>query len=145
RRAGRGRELPRGAAAVSRESPAEKAAVVVGAGPAGLAAALLLEGRGWSVTVVERSADPTEFDPGRGFMYLIDGRGQRCLEGLEPGLLERLRAASVEAAAADIGIVSPEGLREMANPMKNALRTSYWLPRKCRGEYGVHRGDELEN
>lgn len=62
-------------------------------------------------------------------MYLIDGRGQRCLADLDPGLLDKLKAASVEAGAADIGIITPKGIKEMVTPMKNADRTSYWVPR----------------
>ena len=40
-------------------------ALVVGAGPAGLATALMLAQKGWSVEVYERSTDPAAYDPGR--------------------------------------------------------------------------------
>lgn len=38
--------------------------MVVGAGPAGLAAALMLAKKGWAVSVFERSSDPAAYDPG---------------------------------------------------------------------------------
>eukprot|EP00931_Biecheleriopsis_adriatica_P075252 TRINITY_DN49169_c0_g1_i1.p1 TRINITY_DN49169_c0_g1~~TRINITY_DN49169_c0_g1_i1.p1 ORF type:complete len:558 (+),score=111.31 TRINITY_DN49169_c0_g1_i1:25-1674(+) len=104
-------------------------AIVVGAGPAGLAAALMLAKRGWSATVLERSADPACYDPGRGFMYLIDGRGQKCLKDLDAELLAKLQAASVTMAETTIGVLTPKGLSERVNPMKDATRSSYWIPR----------------
>lgn len=39
-------------------------AMVVGAGPAGLATALMLAKKGWAVSVFERSSNPAAYDPG---------------------------------------------------------------------------------
>ena len=51
-------------------------AVVIGGGPAGLAAALEIRRRtGSEVTVLETSKPLRDFDPERAFLYLIDGRG----------------------------------------------------------------------
>lgn len=104
-------------------------AVVVGAGPAGLAAALMLSQRGWKVKVLEKTPDPASYDPGKGFMYLIDGRGQKCLQELNPQLFTKLVESSVGMADAKIGVLTPKGLAERVNPIKDAARKSYWIPR----------------
>ncbi|CAE7420719.1 CTTNBP2, partial [Symbiodinium sp. KB8] len=104
-------------------------AVVVGAGPAGLAAALMLSQRGWKVKVLEKTPDPASYDPGKGFMYLIDGRGQKCLQELNPELFAKLVESSVGMADAKIGVLTPKGLTESVNPIKDSSRKSYWIPR----------------
>jgi len=62
-------------------------------------------------------------------MYLIDGRGQGCLKALGHGLLEELQQSSVAMAETRIGALTPAGLKTRVNPMKDATRNSYWLPR----------------
>ena len=50
-------------------------ALIVGSGPCGIAAALLLEKRGWkNIHLVERMPTPTYYDKERAFMYGIDAR-----------------------------------------------------------------------
>eukprot|EP00438_Fugacium_kawagutii_P026634 Skav216846 [mRNA] locus=scaffold2997:159629:161835:- [translate_table: standard] len=93
--------------------------MVVGAGPAGLAAALMLAKKGWSVSVFERSSDPAAYDPGKGFMYLIDGRGQKMLRLLGLSIFERLVTSAVAMADAKIGVLTPQGLTERVNPIKD--------------------------
>ena len=44
---------------------------MVGAGPAGLAVALMLAKKGWAVSVFERSRDPAAFDPGGGLLMMV--------------------------------------------------------------------------
>ena len=51
-------------------------------------------------------------------MYLIDGRGQHCLKSLNVDLFERLVDESVAMADAKIGVLTPEGLTERVNPIK---------------------------
>ncbi len=51
-------------------------------------------------------------------MYLIDGRGQKCLRDLSPSLFERLVASAVAMADAKIGVLTPKGLTERVNPIK---------------------------
>lgn len=55
---------------------------------------------------------------GKGFMYLIDGRGQKCLRDLSPSLFERLVASAVAMGDAKIGVLTPKGLTERVNPIK---------------------------
>jgi 2-polyprenyl-6-methoxyphenol hydroxylase-like FAD-dependent oxidoreductase len=45
--------------------------MVVGAGPAGLAVALMLAKKGWAVSVFERSSDPAAYDPGGGLLVMV--------------------------------------------------------------------------
>ena len=59
-----------------------KSAVIVGAGPSGLAASLLLEKCGWDdVTIIEKRAT-NFFESSKAYLYLIDGRGQKCTNAL---------------------------------------------------------------
>ena len=51
--------------------------VVVGGGPAGLAAATDLASAGLSVTVVERRETASAFEMQRAYLYLLDRRGQQ--------------------------------------------------------------------
>lgn len=58
-------------------------ALIAGAGPCGLAAALMLLDRGWEkIVVVEKRESADEFVRGRAFNYQLDGRGQLILEEL---------------------------------------------------------------
>ncbi|CAE7465656.1 bna4 [Symbiodinium natans] len=79
--------------------------------------------------VLEKTGDPASYDPGKGFMYLIDGRGQKCLQQLNPELFTKLVDSSVGMADAKIGVLTPKGLTERVNPIKDAARKSYWIPR----------------
>lgn len=110
-------------------------AVIVGAGPTGLAAALALRARGARVALVEKASDPAAYDPERGFLYLIDGRGQAVLEPL--GLMPALEAASVSQAAfriaqvtdePDGGVGEPVGL-PIVNKNARGQITPQWVPR----------------
>ncbi len=56
-------------------------AMVVGAGPAGLATALMLAKKGWAVSVFERSPNPAAYDPGN---FKISGEICRLWRGSEP-------------------------------------------------------------
>lgn len=55
-----------------------KSAVIVGGGPTGLAASLMLEKCGWSdITIIEKRSTAF-FESSKAYLYLIDGRGQKC-------------------------------------------------------------------
>ena len=57
-------------------------------------------------------------------MYLIDGRGQKCLRDLSPELFERLVENAVGMADAKIGVLTPKGLTERVNPIKELAKIS---------------------
>jgi FAD binding domain len=59
-----------------------RSAVIVGGGPSGLAASLLLEKCGWDdITIVEKR-NTNFFESSKAYLYLIDGRGQKCRNAL---------------------------------------------------------------
>lgn len=101
--------LPPGRASVllsacARQAPSARLSdtrtVVVGGGPAGLAAAALLSVRGWrDVTVLERAGAAAPGDPSRSFSYAIGQRGQRALDGVA-GVLERIGEEGISASPA---------------------------------------------
>eukprot|EP00307_Rebecca_sp_RCC1486_P011787 CAMPEP_0119434260 /NCGR_PEP_ID=MMETSP1335-20130426/50581_1 /TAXON_ID=259385 /ORGANISM="Chrysoculter rhomboideus, Strain RCC1486" /LENGTH=651 /DNA_ID=CAMNT_0007460115 /DNA_START=6 /DNA_END=1961 /DNA_ORIENTATION=+ len=110
-------------------------AVVIGAGPTGLAAALKLRNRGARVALVEKSRNPAAFDPERAFLYNVDGRGQSVLDSL--GLLPTLIDSSVSQEAFKISIVKDDPDKPVSEPV--ALPTvdleqrkrvpAQWIPR----------------
>ena len=67
-------ELP----SASPASTKEKSAVIIGAGPVGLAASLMLEKCGFTdITIIEKR--PAEyFGTTFAYSYMLDGRGQKC-------------------------------------------------------------------
>lgn len=131
--------------AASKGHDEQQKALVVGAGPSGLAVSLMLAKRGWNVSVFERTSDPAAYDPGKGFMYLIDGRGQKCLRDLSPKLFERLVDSAVAMADAKIGVLTPKGLTERVNPIKDADRKSYWIPRHAFVGFLLDEARKMEN
>ncbi|KAJ1624374.1 hypothetical protein T492DRAFT_1147984, partial [Pavlovales sp. CCMP2436] len=112
-------------------------AIVVGAGPTGLAAALELRARGARVAVLERSTRPGAFDAERAFMYNVDGRGQAELGAL--GLLPALFGASISQEEFRISIVKTDGI---SPPV--ALPTVDMEQRKRTPAQWIQRSDLVE-
>lgn len=57
-----------------------RSAVIVGGGPTGLAASLMLEKCGWDdITIIEKRSI-NFFESTKAYLYLIDGRGQKCTD-----------------------------------------------------------------
>lgn len=110
-------------------------AVVVGAGPTGLAAALELRKRGARVALLERSAEPSGYDAERAFLYLVDGRGQAELASL--GLIPALLDAAVSQETFKISIVT-DSATPVSEPMtlptadpdkRKSKAPAQWIPR----------------
>eukprot|EP00240_Pyramimonas_obovata_P002041 CAMPEP_0118937130 /NCGR_PEP_ID=MMETSP1169-20130426/21701_1 /TAXON_ID=36882 /ORGANISM="Pyramimonas obovata, Strain CCMP722" /LENGTH=530 /DNA_ID=CAMNT_0006880667 /DNA_START=207 /DNA_END=1796 /DNA_ORIENTATION=- len=105
-------------------------ALIVGAGPCGLAAALMLEKRGWkNVTVVERMPTATHYDKERAFMYGIDARGRKLLQLV--GLDEGLPPLGLPTTEFKISYVTPkDGVKDPVSlPIKDDEHTTHWIPR----------------
>ena len=59
-----------------RKAVKSKSAVIIGGGPVGLAASLMLEKCGWNdITIIEKRST-SFFESTKAYLYLIDGRGQ---------------------------------------------------------------------
>ncbi|GBF90815.1 FAD-binding monooxygenase [Raphidocelis subcapitata] len=120
---------PAAAPSADAAAPAPAAAVIVGGGPAGLAAALQLASRGWSdVVVLERRGSVEHADTDLSYVYNIDARGRRLLE--RHGLAADLEAAGVSTAVVDVTRVFPDGRKEQRQQsVKDPTRHTHWLPR----------------
>ncbi|KAF8067186.1 Kmo [Scenedesmus sp. PABB004] len=118
-----------GAAAALAE-PARVDALIVGGGPAGLAAAVMLAGRGWTVAVAERNSVLSYSDPDRSYVYAIDGRGRAWTDRF--GVTQRLAEAAVDTKAVEVARVFPDGAtRRSRQLIKDEARAVHWLPRSA--------------
>ncbi len=107
---------------------AEKVAIVVGGGPAGLATALMLAKTGWTnITVLEKRPSADFYEPDKSFLYLIDGRGQKFTDFI--GLTEELPKFGVPSTEVSFTIIQSNGSRKTSNIVPKG-KTSYWLPRR---------------
>ncbi|GAB3623628.1 hypothetical protein GCM10027418_17110 [Mariniluteicoccus endophyticus] len=82
-------------------SPQPQPVIVVGAGPVGLAAALLLRAQGHPVTVYE-ARDQLKLSNANSYPIGVNLRGQETLRRIDPSLLGRLRAEGEVVAAFNI-------------------------------------------
>ena len=81
--------------------------VIVGAGPAGLATAMLLAKQGWTdITILEHKASIDAEEGEKSYVYMIDGRGRQLLELL--GLEDKLEDAGVSMSSISVTKSSPD-------------------------------------
>eukprot|EP01025_Chloroclados_australasicus_P003270 TRINITY_DN1075_c0_g1_i7.p1 TRINITY_DN1075_c0_g1~~TRINITY_DN1075_c0_g1_i7.p1 ORF type:complete len:556 (+),score=67.53 TRINITY_DN1075_c0_g1_i7:191-1858(+) len=104
--------------------------VIVGGGPAGLGAAMMLAKRGWdNITVLEKRSSASFYEPDRSYSYLISGRGQSLLQHLD--FMDELEKAGVPQSTLVFKRVEPDAkVKELQFNLDDALPESYWLPRK---------------
>ncbi|KAI8471204.1 MAG: hypothetical protein J3K34DRAFT_520699 [Monoraphidium minutum] len=121
--AGAAPAAPREGGSAGPPLPAAVSALIVGGGPAGLAAALQLSARGWrDVVVLERR------DSVQSYVYNIDGRGRRLLD--RHGLGAALEEAGVSTEVVSLLRVQADGAKEEKQQViKDAKRGTHWLPR----------------
>lgn len=120
-----------------------KSAIVVGAGPAGLAAALMLaQNHNYQVTILESSSKSKEehltFDPSRAYLYNINGRGQvftnrfpqlqRELETQGVGIRQFARL-TVPADPSEIFDANQPWSRGLPQSVLDKMGILYWIPR----------------
>lgn len=106
--------------------------LIVGGGPAGLAAALMLAKRGWTkITVLEKRVAADYYEPDKSFNYLIDGRGQKFTNLLE--LTEQLSTVGVSNTEFHLTRIQPNGNRKTIKlPLLDPKRGStYWVSRRA--------------
>lgn len=106
-------------------------ALIAGAGPAGLASALMLRQRGWrDIVVLEQQPSPAAFERGRAFNYQLDGRGQQILEavGFDGDTLRRYGLPNDRFTQV---IVAADGsARRLSFPaLLPGRKTPYWMTR----------------
>eukprot|EP01038_Epipyxis_sp_PR26KG_P010675 gene10675-14336_t len=108
--------------------------LIVGGGPAGLASAMVLSQRGCkNVTVLEKRKDFL-FDSDRAYMYLIDGRGQRCTNLL-----------NIQQDLIDGGINSLDLYNyTIFNPDKTLKVNRLFVDRTAIAKYWISRSDFME-
>ncbi|MDJ0799493.1 MAG: NAD(P)/FAD-dependent oxidoreductase [Calothrix sp. MO_167.B12] len=104
--------------------------VIIGGGPAGLGAALMLAKRGWEdIKVIEQRPTADYYEPDKSFSYQIDGRGQKLTDLLE--ITPKLADLSVPNTDFYFTIIQKNGTRKTIKlPIADSKRkTAYWLPR----------------
>lgn len=113
----------------------QKKAVIVGGGPAGLAAALVISNlkEFGEVTILETDLK-SSFDPSRAYFYNINKRGQRFTEELNIDLSKR--GVGVTAFARQTVPADPNAVfkgeafsRDMTAEERQQMGTMYWIPR----------------
>jgi len=107
-------------------------AVVVGCGPAGLAAAIELRARGYErVVALDRLASPDTFETERAYLYLVDARGQRWTDR-HAGLTAAVAARGVSNGNYTVSRLYPDarGVETVAPLLaRPAAAGAIWIPR----------------
>lgn len=116
---------------------------VVGAGPAGLSTALMLEGLGYrDITVVEKRSY-TSFESEKAYLYNLGPRGIRLTDML--GLTAAISARSISSFnVTSLHEILPTSEVRVKNlPIAKGLTEKYWLPRSVLLDILLKRIEEV--
>jgi len=109
-----------------------RTALVVGGGPVGLASALVLEREGWQDVVVLERRGEQSFDPAKGYLYLIDGRGRRMCDELS--IMNEVAKHGVSSRTfTSLNEVLVDGTCKVKQlpTLMSAGPPKYWVPRSA--------------
>eukprot|EP01024_Parvocaulis_polyphysoides_P001909 TRINITY_DN10556_c2_g1_i21.p1 TRINITY_DN10556_c2_g1~~TRINITY_DN10556_c2_g1_i21.p1 ORF type:complete len:379 (-),score=27.94 TRINITY_DN10556_c2_g1_i21:81-1076(-) len=113
----------------TQEGCKENEVVIVGGGPAGMAAALMLAKRGWTnITLLEKRSSAQFFDPEKSYTYTIDCRGQQFTDYMN--FTDELAVVGLPSSQAQINRVKSDGKLYQSPKFRQTLeKDSYLLTR----------------
>mmetsp|Transcript_62378 Transcript_62378/g.71657 ORF Transcript_62378/g.71657 Transcript_62378/m.71657 type:complete len:570 (-) Transcript_62378:110-1819(-) len=109
-------------------------AIVVGGGPVGLSAALVLANRGYDVSLFEATStdEIKAFNPAMAYLYNINERGQAFTNLFPISIHEKLVESSVASTDAGFMVASGDAKEKIKFPKLpnfGVTTPSYWIPR----------------
>jgi hypothetical protein len=119
--------------------------VIVGAGPAGLSAALMLERHGCrDITVIEKRS-ASSFESEKAYLYMLAPNGQKITDLL--GMTASIASRSVSSfKMTTLRVVEPTGkVKVKSLPMRMTKEEKYWLPRSALLDCYLEKVDEINN
>ena len=123
-----------GSASGDHDEHEREKAIVVGGGPVGLSAALVLANRGYDVSLFEATStdEIKTFNPALAYLYNINDRGQTFTTMFPTSIHEKLVEWSVASTDTGFMVASGDGKEDIQFPKLpnfGVTTPSYWIPR----------------